>query len=301
MGIIIRPPVPFTLRSLKKIYSPFEDLSCCWQGDNFYIVIDYHDSPRLIKIQENGIPDQPVLNVETSIDFDPLPFLSFLFSFQDDLIGFYNSTTSDSVMSDLIRRYYGTRIHHTRDFFESAVIAILEQQISMNVASILRKRFVERFGRGPIRYDGYTFYAFPTPEDMVKVSVDELRLVGMSYNKARAILCLANALQEGRFRPDSLSPLSPQQSIEQLIALKGIGIWTAQYILTRGLAWPNTVAHGDLGLRKAISHYYRRGEMITVEESRLFFERFSPWRHLASFYLLMDQIENGKSYRVNER
>jgi len=301
MEIEIRPPVPFTLYHLRRIYSPYDDLSCCWRGDVLYLVFESECSHYLLKIKESGTPDQSVLQVTISSNFDPFPHLSDIFSFNDDLLGFYRSTESDPVMGKLIRRYYGTRTHHTRNFFEIAVIAILEQQISMNVASTLRKRFVERFGQGPIHCDGYAFYAFPKPQDVAMVSIDDLREIGMSLNKARAIHSLADVLTDGSFQSYFLSPQFPRESIEKLIALKGIGTWSAQYILTRGLSWPDIVAYADLGLRKAISHYYRGGKMVTIDECQEFFERFSPWKHLAGFYFLMDHIENGKYYNVIEK
>jgi 3-methyladenine DNA glycosylase/8-oxoguanine DNA glycosylase len=80
------------------------------------------------------------------------------------------------------------------------------------------------------------------------------------------------------------------------MALKGIGLWSAQYILTMGLAWNDVVAHGDLGLRKAIGHYYKEDQPVSVEESHHFLKRFIPFRHIVGYYLLMDHIENGKNY-----
>jgi len=62
------------------------------------------------------------------------------------------------------------------------------------------------------------------------------------------------------------------------------------------MGWRDVIAYGDLGLRKAIAHYYKRREPITAEESQKFFDRFSPWKHLVGYYLLMDHIENGKNY-----
>ena len=63
-----------------------------------------------------------------------------------------------------------------------------------------------------------------------------------------------------------------------------------------GLAWNDIVAHGDLGLRKAIGHYYKKGQPVSADESQDFFKRFIPWRHMVGYYLLMDHIENGKNY-----
>ena len=286
----LQPPAPFTLQHIKRVYSLHSDSSCCWEGNSLYMVFQETNSLVLVKIQELGKPDQPLLHVATSTRKEFFPDFSHIFSFQDDLKEFYSSVRSDPIMNQLISRYYGTRIFHTRDFFESAIIAILEQQISVQVAAKLRERIVQKFGRGPIEYDGMVFRSFPTPLDFLGISVEEIGSIGMSMNKAKAIHHLANALIEGKFQSQCLSPQSIEQSIKKLISLPGIGSWSAQYILTRGLAWDNMVAYSDLGIRKAIGYYYKKGQSVTVEESREFFEHFSPWKHIAGYYFLMDLI-----------
>lgn len=298
--ISLKPPVPFTLKHIKRVYASRSDSSCLWINDALYLVLlNKNNDPLLIKIEEFGTPNQPVLLVTTPSDFDCIPKISHLFSFQDDLKSFYFTIRSDPVMNQIVNQYYGTHIFHARSFFESAVIAILEQQISVQAANKIRGRFINQFGRGPIQFEGIAFRAFPTPHDLLESSIDDIRSIGISMNKARAIHNLAQCLAEGSFQIQSLSPHFKDFSLKRIMALKGIGLWSAQYILTMGLAWSDVIAHGDLGLRKAISHYYKEGQPVSVEESHNFFKRFIPWRHIVGYYFLMDHIENGKNYKIN--
>ncbi|MDD3714008.1 MAG: hypothetical protein PHU16_03995 [Atribacterota bacterium] len=297
MQFTLEPPAPFTLKHLKRVCASRSDSSCLWMNDALYMVfVNINDVPILTKIEELGTSDQPILLITTPSEFDSIPNFSHLFSFRDDLKSFYQSVQTDPVMNRIVNQYYGTRIFHNRSFFESAVIAILEQQISVKAATKIRERFVNHFGRGPIQYDGMVFRAFPTAHDLFELSIDDIRLVGISMNKAKAIHNLAQCLVEGSFQVQSLFPQSKQLSIKKIMTLKGIGLWSAQYILTMGLAWNDIVAHGDLGLRKAISHYYKKGQPVSDDESQDFFKRFIPWRHMVGYYLLMDHIENGKKY-----
>jgi 3-methyladenine DNA glycosylase/8-oxoguanine DNA glycosylase len=207
MQITLNPPVPFTLKHLKRVYSSRSDPSCLWIDNVLYFVlINKNNDPFLTKIEELGTPNQPVLLVTSASEFDCFPKISHLFSFQDDLKSFYQTIRSDPVMNQIVKQYYGTRIFHARSFFESAVIAILEQQISVQAATKIRERFINRFGRGPIQFEGMNFRAFPTPHDLLESSIDEIRLVGISMNKARAIYNLAQCLVEGSFQVQSLSP-----------------------------------------------------------------------------------------------
>jgi DNA-3-methyladenine glycosylase II len=189
-----------------------------------------------------------------------------------DLDAFAAFAATEPVLARLVPLLRGFRPPLVPDPFETLVTSISAQQISLQAAFSIRNRLIEAFG---VAYD--VAYAFPTRERLALASPDEVVAVGFSRRKAEYIVGLAQADLD----LDGLALLPDDEVKAALVALPGIGEWTAEWFLARHLGRPDAWPAGDLGLRKAVLHFY--GE----EDTRAAGARFSRFANLAAHYLLL--------------
>jgi DNA-3-methyladenine glycosylase II len=189
-----------------------------------------------------------------------------------DLAGFARFVPRDHVLTRLAARLGGLRPVLAPDPFEGLVTSITAQQVSLFAAFAIRSRLIERFGERASHA-----FAFPTRGRLAGAREDELVALGFSRRKAEYVLGLARA--EIDF--EALGTLPDDEVKRRLVALRGLGEWTADWFLARHLARPRAWPAGDLGLRKAVSAFYG-----PVADVRGFGERFAPYENLSAHYLL---------------
>ncbi len=169
----------------------------------------------------------------------------------------------------------GTRVPGCFNQFEMAVRAVLGQQITVKAAGTLASRIVAAFGKSlktPV--NGLT-HTFPTAGEVVAMGSavqDNFGRLGVTSARSETIARLANALIRGEIRLDFGS--RPEEEIERLMAIRGIGGWTAQYIAMRAMEWPDSFLETDAGVKKAL-HPHSPKEMLAMAEA------WRPWRSYA--------------------
>lgn len=188
-----------------------------------------------------------------------------------DLEGFTAFAASEPVLAGLVARLRGLRPPLAPDPWESLVTSITAQQVSLHAAFAIRNRFIQAFGQPFTRA-----YAFPTRDRLANVAPQDLTPLGFSRRKAEYVVGLARSDLD----LDGLAALPDDEVKARLVAVPGIGEWTADWFLARHLARPEAWPAGDLGLRKAVLHFY--GE----EDTRAAGDRFPGHRNLAAHYLL---------------
>jgi AraC family transcriptional regulator of adaptative response / DNA-3-methyladenine glycosylase II len=182
---------------------------------------------------------------------------------------------ADPLLSPLVARRPGPRMPGSFDGFECGVRAILGQQVSVRAATTLAGRLAGRFGRPhPTPHEGLTT-AFPSAEEVADATVADLIALGLTSRRAVTVQALARTVADGKVR---LEPgADPDQVRAGLLALPGIGDWTAEYLLLRAVGWPDAFPAGDLGLIKASG--------LTAAQLRRRAERWRPWRGYAAVLL----------------
>jgi DNA-3-methyladenine glycosylase II len=161
--------------------------------------------------------------------------------------------------------------------FEALVVAITTQQISLRAAAAIRGRFVQRFGQ---KHE--VAWEFPSRERTARVRARELTEIGFSQRKAEYVIGLARS----ELDLDALETLPDEEVIARLVAVPGLGRWTADWYLARHLARPEAWPAGDLGVRKAVATFYADGRPLSIEEVRQMGARFAPFQNLSAHYLL---------------
>jgi DNA-3-methyladenine glycosylase II len=188
-----------------------------------------------------------------------------------DLDTFTAFAVTEPVLSALLDPLRGFRPPLVPDPFETLVTSITAQQISLHAAFAVRNRLIKAFGR-PFEYA----HSFPTRERIAAAEPPDLLSLGFSRRKAEYVVGLARSDLD----LDGLEAVPDDEVKARLIELPGIGEWTADWFLARHLARPDAWPAGDLGLRKAVRHFY--GD----EDTRAAGDRFPGQRNLAAHYLL---------------
>jgi len=189
-----------------------------------------------------------------------------------DLGAFSSWAKGDGVLARLVPALAGFRPPLQLDPFEALVTSITAQQVSLQSAAAIRSRFIERYG-----VPGVHAHAFPTRERTAAATEAELLALGFSTRKSEYVIGLARSEVD----LDGLAKLPDEEVVASLVALRGLGEWTADWFLARHLARPHAWPAGDLGLRKAVQAFY--GD---VTDLRAFAARFHPFENLTAHYLL---------------
>ena len=262
-SLVASLPEPFDLEVSTERYRAFgPDLANLWYDGGLHRVFD----GREVRIE----PDAGGARIEPGDAALVEPVRRYLGA-PFDLDAFAAFAATEPVLARLVDGLRGFRPPLAPDPFETLVTSITAQQISLRAAFAVRNRFIQAFGQ-PFEHA----YAFPTRERMANVSPQDLTPLGFSRRKAEYVVGVARA----NLDLDGLAALPDDEVKARLTALPGIGEWTSDWFLARHLARREAWPAGDLGLRKAVLHYY--GE----EDTRAAGERFPGHKNLAAHYLL---------------
>ena len=160
------------------------------------------------------------------------------------------------------------------DAYGALLRAIVGQQLSTKAARTIYLRVVDLFG-------GTT----PSPEQLLAADEADLRGAGLSGRKVEYIRDLAQHVLDGELELDRLEELDDAAVIEEIVAVRGLGLWTAEMFLMFHLGRPDVLSGGDLGIRKAIQIEYGLAEMPPPQKVIEIGEPWRPHRSLASLYL----------------
>ncbi len=211
-----------------------------------------------------------------------------------DVASFYRAAAADPMLAELIPRLYGLRPTLSPQPFEMLVGAVCAQQVNLGFAFTVRARLVRRFGT-PVRVNGETVYAFPEPAALARVPVGELRRMQLTARKAEYIVGLARRILSGELDLAALEARSNDEVIETLTAVRGLGRWTAEWFLARGLGRGDVCPAGDLAVRKAFAHFYNRGLELSEPAIRRRAAAWGSHQNLAVHYLLAGQRMGAKT------
>ena len=178
----------------------------------------------------------------------------------------------DRVMKRLIPQFPGTSIQSRGDAFGTLARSIIGQQISVKAAQTVWRRFA----------------ALPkamSPAEVLKLKVDDMRAVGLSARKVEYLVDLAIHFDTGAVHVKDWAAMDDEAIIAELIAIRGIGRWTAEMFLIFYLTRPNVLPLDDVGLINGISQNYFSGESVSRSDAREVAAAWSPYCSVATWYI----------------
>lgn len=197
---------------------------------------------------------------------------------------FYRRFRDDTILGPLIARHRGLRVVGRLSLWHSLVQIVLSQQINLKLAHDMLSELVSAFGANA-ELGGTRYYDFPTTKRFAALDVDRLRKFRLSRAKASTLIGLANAFEAGALSDSGLRALDDDAAVSSLMQFKGVGRWTAEFTVLRGLARMDVFPAGDLGVVKHVAErLLNRESPASEEEMREFSERWRPYRGLALIY-----------------
>lgn len=207
------------------------------------------------------------------------------FDLSTDLTSFYELAVHDTLLNQVTQDFYGLRLLGIPDLFEAMGWGIMGQQINLTFAYTLKRRLVETFGTR-LDWEGHTYWAFPAPERIAELAPEALTALQFTGKKAEYLIGVAQMMADDRLVKEQLLEMNDFAAMEkELLSIRGIGPWTANYVLMRCLR--NTAAFpiADVGLHNALKHVLGLDEKPTLPHIRQLAEGWKGWEAYATFYL----------------
>jgi DNA-3-methyladenine glycosylase II len=269
-----------------------------WDGKTFRRALMLNGKPVEIAVTQRGSMAAPRLQATViGVPFGPevksgvTEALNRMLGLQVDLKGFYRYAANDKRLAILARRFRGLKPPRFPSLFEALVNGIACQQFTLASGIQLLNRLSENFGVS-FKRAGLGTHAFPRPQDLAALKPELLRSLGFSRQKARAILYLSRAIVAGNLDMEGLAPLDDESAVEQLRGLHGVGRWTAEYVLLRGLGRLHIFPGDDVGARNTVQQWLGLRKTLDYNSTRRLLARWKPYAGLIYFHMLL--------YRLNE-
>ncbi|WP_068984271.1 DNA glycosylase [Lysinibacillus xylanilyticus] len=206
------------------------------------------------------------------------------FDLDNDLTPFYEMAKADPLLNMPARKFYGLRVIGIPDLFEALCWGVLGQQINLAFAYSLKKQFVEGFGDS-IEWNGKKYWVFPTYERIAQLTPTDLADIKMTVKKSEYIIGIARLMASGELSREKLMNMNFKDAEKNLIKIRGIGPWTANYVLMRCLRFQTAFPIDDVGLINSIKRLRNMNRKPTKDEILEISFPWKNWESYATFYL----------------
>ncbi|MGK4115348.1 DNA-3-methyladenine glycosylase [Lysinibacillus capsici] len=206
------------------------------------------------------------------------------FDLDNDLTPFYEMANTDPLLKIPAQKFYGLRVIGIPDLFEALCWGVLGQQINLAFAYSLKRQFVESFGDS-IEWNGKKYWVFPPYERIAQLEPTDLAAIKMTVKKSEYIIGIARLMACGELSKEQLVKMNFKEAEKSLIKIRGIGPWTANYVLMRCLRFQTAFPIDDVGLINSIKTLRNMNQKPTKEEILELSIPWKNWESYATFYL----------------
>jgi DNA-3-methyladenine glycosylase II len=212
--------------------------------------------------------------------------LARLLGLELDLSPFYRHAEGDPLLHSLAQRFRGLKPPRFPTLFECLVNAIACQQLTITVGIRLLNRLADAYGTA----SGEGTRAFPLPAQLAGLAPEALNSLGFSRAKARSIVELAAGITAGTFDPAAVETLDDRAALAALLRLRGVGRWTAEYALLRGLGRLHVFPGDDVGARTNLARWLDRRGPLDYAGVQAAVRPWHPFAGLVYFHLLLANL-----------
>ncbi len=267
-----------------------------WDGTTYRRVIELGNRPTELAVRQAGPPEAPRVVVT------PTPFprnlperrqvrqvVSRLLGLQIDLTGWYRIAGSDARLRPLAHRFEGMKPPRFPTMFEAVVNAFACQQLSLEVGLELLNRLAS-ISSARLEAPCDTCYGFPTPHEVARIRPDRYKALGFSGQKVRALLGLARAIARREVDLEWLRQQDDSVVRQRLLEFRGVGRWTSEYVLLRGLGRLNVFPGDDVGAQKRMARWLGRSRSLDYAGVGRVVEGWQPFSGMVYFHLLLEGL-----------
>lgn len=295
LHIEVKPPFRLDLTVWALRRRPMNQIDR-WDGTTYHRAIFVGDAPVELRVTQVGDVERPRLQVAVaglaSRDSQNILYqvLNRVLGLDIDLAPFYEIAAHDARLNDLAIRFRGMRPPRFPTIFEALLNGVSCQQLSLEAGLTLLNRLVATHGQAPQPRLGAE-NAFPQPADLARTTVESLRALGYSNSKGAAIIGIASAVDRQEVRLDQFNELGDDGLQARLDQLRGVGRWTAEYVLLRGYGRLNVFPGDDVGARNSLQRWLGRRQSLDYERTKKLLRRWQPYAGLLYFHLLLKNLE----------
>jgi len=299
MTFLLDPVPPFSLDlTAWAIRRRPENLMDRWDGKSYRRVLAIDADTVRVTVTQSGGKTTPQLHVVAAAAGRGTPQKARIAAAVERLLGtcvdlrpFYRFAAGEPRLHELAAQFRGLKPPRFPTVFEAVVNGIACQQLSLAVGITLLNRLSAACGLSFPDADGVQ-YAFPRPADLAALSMEDLLPLGFSRNKSRAIIETASEVAEGRLDLESFANLENEEALARLRELRGVGRWTAEYVLLRGLGRTNLFPGDDVGARNNLSRWMRLRKPLDYDRVGGVLRKWKPFAGLIYFHLLLSGLEH---------
>ena len=273
LSFMLRPIVPFRLDltawALRRRLNNIVDR---WVDESWRRVLVIRGTPVEITVTQTLDKGNIFLKVnlaglrlDSQIEKETAEAVEKCLGIKTDLSEFYQFVSKDEKLNFLADRFCGLKPPRFPTVFEAFVNGVSYQEISLNLGIILLYRLVLTYGKF-IQWKDTFCYAFPSPEDLSKLKTEDFRNLGFSHQKGRAIIELSQAIVAGQVDLEKIRTLNGDKALEQLFQIRGIGPWTADYILLRGIGRLNVFPADDVSGHRNLQRWLKPPENCATKK-----------------------------------
>ncbi|HOD35487.1 MAG TPA: hypothetical protein PLR20_07580 [Syntrophales bacterium] len=267
-----------------------------WDGTTWRRVHPLAEGVLEVQVTQAGAPEKPMLRVRVLGKRLPADskkrvkvLLTRMLGVETELSAFYRLARGRKSIGALVERFRGVRLPRFPSVFEALVNGIACQQLSLTVGITLLNRLARFCGDRFVAPEGVSF-GFPRPQRLARVDAADLRKLGFSRQKAEALLKLSRGVSLKEIDLEKLEASGDEEARGKLLQLKGVGPWTADYALLRGLGRLTVFPSGDVGARNRLQSLLRVREPLDDIEIRKRLRAWEPFAGLIYIHLLLSGL-----------
>ncbi|MCC7105358.1 MAG: DNA-3-methyladenine glycosylase 2 family protein [Chloroflexi bacterium] len=267
-----------------------------WDGTIYRRVFVLGGGVVPVAVRQVGEPDAARLVVDATsednaIDLEPAVtvVLQRVLGLGIDLQDFYACAETDPHLGPLAHRFRGMKPPRYPSLFEALANAIACQQITLTFGIRVLNALTEAWGPAAAGND-HEAHAFPRPSDIASLEPDTLRVLAFSQQKARALVEASRAIVTGDLALDDLAHLDDEAAVHRLRELRGVGRWTAEYVLLRGLGRLNIFPGDDVGARGNLERWLAAPDRLDYAGVQRVLSPWHPYGGLVYLHLLLDKL-----------
>jgi DNA-3-methyladenine glycosylase II len=267
-----------------------------WDGKHYSRVLIVDGAP--VKIEASQIPgessiqviaksEQPLSDLEPKIS----ETVSLMLGLQEELSLFYKLAKKNPNLNSLVLKFKGVKPPCYPTLFEALVNAITFQQFSLESGFSLLNKLSAKYGT-LFKEGSESYFSFPEPSSITQCSVQDLMPLGFSRHKAEALLLIASIMSSNDpvLNQHFLKQLPDEEVIELLSSIKGIGRWSAEYVLLRGLSRINILPGDDVGILHNIKSIFRLKKDPNFSRIKKIESEYYPYAGMIYFHILLDKL-----------
>ncbi len=267
-----------------------------WVHQRYERIFQINDEPFAVSVVQTAFSVRPEVSVtidgtalDAEIQEEVESRLNRMVGLDKNLAKFYGFAGKDPVLQPLVERFLGVKPPMFGTVFEALVVGFACQQITLTLGIYLVNRLTQKYG-APFKSSRDSFHAFPNPKRLARLDPDSLRPLGFSKNKSRFITGLSKAVVAGTLDLEGFRRLRDDQARAELRQIKGVGPWTADYVLLRGLGRQNVFPTGDVGARNHLEEWLASRKAGKKKDTQRILESWKPFAGLIYLHLLLQSL-----------